>query len=95
MHGMLSFLVINVGVCFHRILQKVEVLQKLGETIFVPDGWWHVVLNLDLTVAVTQNYCSYGTRRFVLESRPKLAINWYRQLKVVVDAEILFQISSW
>jgi hypothetical protein len=35
-----------------------ETICEAGEVMFVPRGWWHCVLNVDDTVAVTQNYVS-------------------------------------
>ncbi len=35
---------------------RVEVIQRAGETIFVPSGWFHQVINLDHTISINHNW---------------------------------------
>ncbi|KAH6807509.1 transferring glycosyl group transferase [Perilla frutescens var. frutescens] len=38
--------------------RPIECVCKAGEVIFVPNGWWHLVINLEDSVAITQNFVS-------------------------------------
>lgn len=61
-----------------------EFTQFAGETVFVPHGWWHAVLNVTHTVGITQNYCS--RRNFdevwkqTRSGRKKMSCSWLRRL---------------
>ncbi|KAL4354593.1 hypothetical protein GQ457_06G011230 [Hibiscus cannabinus] len=47
--------------------RPVECICKAGEVIFVPNGWWHLVINLEDSVAITQNYVSRSNLLNVLD----------------------------
>jgi len=66
-------------------VEPIEVIQKPGEIMYVPSGWWHTVLNLTETVAVTQNFahrehwevCYHKAAR----GRPKMTRSLLRTLQ--------------
>mmetsp|Transcript_31501 Transcript_31501/g.84027 ORF Transcript_31501/g.84027 Transcript_31501/m.84027 type:complete len:433 (-) Transcript_31501:69-1367(-) len=69
-----------------RDLEIIEFVQHAGETVFLPGGWWHCVVNLDDTIAVTQNYCGRinfpGVWRSARKERPCWSHSWLRALDV-------------
>jgi hypothetical protein len=52
-----------------------ECTLRAGELLFVPRGWWHTAINLEETVAVTQNYVSQANLAHVAAflARPNAA----------------------
>lgn len=66
-------------------LKEMWFIQNPGDLIFVPGGWWHAVVNLDDTVAVTQNYCnSVNFSRVwthVRSERKKMAVKFLKKLQ--------------
>ncbi|KAJ7971364.1 F-box protein [Quillaja saponaria] len=77
--------------------RPIECICKAGEVIFVPNGWWHLVINLEDSIAITQNYVSRRNLLNVLDflKRPNASmlvsgtrdrVNLYEKFKNAIEA---------
>ena len=66
-------------------LKIYECIQGPGDLMFVPGQWWHGVLNLTDTVAVTHNYCGWDNFDDVckrtVRQRPVFYKRWITNMK--------------
>ncbi|KAI7829572.1 hypothetical protein BC939DRAFT_474129 [Gamsiella multidivaricata] len=59
-----------------------------SQTIYVPSGWWHMVLNMDNTVAVTQNFADETNFSRVKQAMlsDKTEISQFRRWELLAEA---------
>eukprot|EP00030_Apusomonadida_sp_AF-17_P002464 a339756_108.p1 GENE.a339756_108~~a339756_108.p1 ORF type:complete len:410 (+),score=162.32 a339756_108:177-1232(+) len=79
-------------------LEMMECIQAPGETIFVPGDWWHAVINLDMTVAITQNFVSRENFRRVYHrahhERARMSKRWKKVLDYVAP-DLARKANTW
>ncbi|KAL2933640.1 hypothetical protein RDABS01_016759 [Bienertia sinuspersici] len=79
--------------------RPIECVCKAGEVLFVPNGWWHMVINLEESIAITQNFVSRRNLLNVLEflQKPNASdlvsgtrdrVNLHNKFKEAIDAAI-------
>lgn len=57
----------NIHIKQRESIGAIECIAEPGDCVFVPHGWWHMVINLDeFSIAITQNYVSTSNLSDVL-----------------------------
>eukprot|EP00834_Sanchytrium_tribonematis_P001703 NODE_44_length_33449_cov_1.575742.p3 type:complete len:417 gc:universal NODE_44_length_33449_cov_1.575742:11224-12474(+) len=61
-----------------------EVIAEEGDIMYIPSGWWHMVINLEPSIAITQNYVN----RFNLLKVLKFLKNKKDQISGISDLDL-------
>eukprot|EP00993_Chasmostoma_nieuportense_P007608 NODE_879_length_1795_cov_21.205036_g823_i0.p1 GENE.NODE_879_length_1795_cov_21.205036_g823_i0~~NODE_879_length_1795_cov_21.205036_g823_i0.p1 ORF type:complete len:567 (-),score=154.21 NODE_879_length_1795_cov_21.205036_g823_i0:93-1760(-) len=68
-------------------LRPLECVQEPGEIIFIPSGWWHMVLNLNLTICCTQNYINRFNVHDCARDMARHPKKWTKQFRTSLAAQ--------
>ncbi|KAJ2315924.1 hypothetical protein IWW51_001125 [Coemansia sp. RSA 2702] len=68
-------------------LKKIEFVQRPGETVFVPSGWWHQVRNVGDTISINHNWANEFNLRFLYARLTSDMAAVYYALRDVADMD--------
>ncbi|CAI2175225.1 18962_t:CDS:10 [Funneliformis geosporum] len=69
-------------------MRPLEIIQEPGQIIFIPSGWWHMVLNIDDTVAVTQNFANIHNLEHMWETFHEKMLKTYPYLEPFIARKV-------
>lgn len=76
----------------HKHKEHYDFIQNPGETVFLPSDWWHITVNLEDSIAITQNILTHNNfqnaREQVYSQLPKVYFKWIRLLNEKLDKDV-------